>query len=175
MLCRQQTCRGTKTCRKDCEERAEDWLPINEDVIYQDKNKTPEQSSLLERPNFAQYPTEQELSGNEVTQSSSGTQESGAENDEAASEEYIGQVLTSLAGAYDSLANEAQKDVTNNLDSFKAEAAARSDEEIASAIADIESTPDLVELFEHTRNGLLSGEIKRTKQEEQELINALQE
>ena len=144
-------------------------------MIYQDKNKTPEQSSLLERPNFAQYPTEQELSGNEVTQSSSGTQESGAENDEAASEEYIGQVLTSLAGAYDSLANEAQKDVTNNLDSFKAEAAARSDEEIASAIADIESTPDLVELFEHTRNGLLSGEIKRTKQEEQELINALQE
>lgn len=78
-------------------------------MIYQDKNKTPEQSSLLERPNFAQYPTEQELSGNEVTQSSSGTQESGAENDEAASEEYIGQVLTSLAEAYDSFVNEDQK------------------------------------------------------------------
>ncbi|MEE0975804.1 MAG: methyltransferase domain-containing protein [Muribaculaceae bacterium] len=143
-------------------------------MIYQDKNKTPEQSSLLERPNFAQYPTEQELSGNEVTQSSSGTQESGAENDEAASEEYIGQVLTSLAGAYESLAKEAQKEVTNNLDNFKAEVASRTDEEIATAIADIESTPILGKLFERIRNGLLSGEIKRTEQEEQELINALQ-
>lgn len=65
--------------------------------------------------------------------------------------------------------------MTNNLDSFKAELPSRTDEEIATAIADIESTPDLVQLFERVRNGLLSGEIKRTKQEEQELINALQE
>ena len=37
-------------------------LPKNEEVIYRSKEITPEQSSLLERPNFAQYPTEQELS-----------------------------------------------------------------------------------------------------------------
>lgn len=32
-------------------------LPINEEVIYRSEEITPEQSSLLERPNFAQYPT----------------------------------------------------------------------------------------------------------------------
>ena len=32
-------------------------LPKNEEVIYKSKEITPEQSSLLERPNFAQYPT----------------------------------------------------------------------------------------------------------------------
>lgn len=37
-------------------------LPQNEEVIYRSDEITPEQSSLLERPNFAQYPTEQELS-----------------------------------------------------------------------------------------------------------------
>lgn len=37
-------------------------LPKNEEVIYRSKEITPEQSSLLERPYFAQYPTEQELS-----------------------------------------------------------------------------------------------------------------
>lgn len=36
-------------------------LPKNEEVIYRSNEITPEQSSLLERPNFAQYPTEQEL------------------------------------------------------------------------------------------------------------------
>ena len=50
----------------------------------------------------------------------------------------------------------------------------RTDEEIATAIADIESTPILGKLFERIRNGLLSGEIIGTKQEEQDLINALQ-
>ena len=44
-------------------------LPKNEEVIYRSKEITPEQSSLLERPNFAQYPTEQELSDSEVTTS----------------------------------------------------------------------------------------------------------
>lgn len=39
-------------------------LPKNEEVIYREKEITPGQSSLLERPNFAQYPTEQELSEN---------------------------------------------------------------------------------------------------------------
>ena len=62
-------------------------LPTNEEVIYKDKNITPEQSSLLERPNFAQYPTEQELSKDKDTQSSSDTQASSAENNEAASTE----------------------------------------------------------------------------------------
>ena len=42
--------------------RADANLPTNEDVIYTDTNITPDQSSLLERPNFAQYPTNQELS-----------------------------------------------------------------------------------------------------------------
>ena len=37
-------------------------LPKNEEVIYKSNEITPEQLSLLERPNFAQYPTEQELS-----------------------------------------------------------------------------------------------------------------
>ena len=50
----------------------------------------------------------------------------------------------------------------------------RTDEEIATAIADIESTPILGELFERIRNGLLSGEIKGTEQEERELTNVLQ-
>ena len=42
-------------------------LPKNEEVIYRSKEITPEQSSLLERPNFAQYPTEQELSDGKDT------------------------------------------------------------------------------------------------------------
>ncbi len=37
-------------------------LSKNEEVIYRSKEITPEQSSLLKRPNFAQYPTAQELS-----------------------------------------------------------------------------------------------------------------
>lgn len=36
-------------------------------MIYRSKKITPEQSSLLERPNFAQYPTEQELSTDKGT------------------------------------------------------------------------------------------------------------
>lgn len=36
-------------------------LPNNEEVIYESKEITPEQSALLKRPNFAQYPTEKEL------------------------------------------------------------------------------------------------------------------
>lgn len=37
-------------------------LSQNEEVIYRSNEITPEQSALLKRPNFAQYPTEQELS-----------------------------------------------------------------------------------------------------------------
>ena len=35
---------------------------VHDELIYTSKTITPEQSSLLKRPNFAQYPTEQELS-----------------------------------------------------------------------------------------------------------------
>lgn len=45
-------------------------LPKNEEVIYRSKEITLEQSSLLERPNFAQYPTEQEFSEDKDTNSS---------------------------------------------------------------------------------------------------------
>ena len=44
-------------------------LPKNEEVIYRSKEITPEQSALLKRPNFAQYPTEQELSEDKDTTS----------------------------------------------------------------------------------------------------------
>lgn len=39
-------------------------LPKNEEVIYMSKEITPEQSALLKRPNFSQYPTDEELSDN---------------------------------------------------------------------------------------------------------------
>lgn len=42
-------------------------LSKNEEVIYRSKEITPEQSALLKRPNFAQYPTEQELSDGKDT------------------------------------------------------------------------------------------------------------
>lgn len=43
-------------------------LPNNEEVIYESKEITPEQSALLKRPNFAQYPTEKELSAGKGSQ-----------------------------------------------------------------------------------------------------------
>ena len=55
-------------------------LPKNEEVIYRSKEITPEQSSLLERPNFAQYPTEQELSISKDTTSSQNNNEIEGEN-----------------------------------------------------------------------------------------------
>ena len=42
-------------------------LPQNEEVIYRSNEITPEQSSLLDRPNFGQYPTEQEFSTDKDT------------------------------------------------------------------------------------------------------------
>jgi len=45
-------------------------LPQNEEVIYRSNEITPEQSSLLDRPNFGQYPTEQELSTDKGTTNS---------------------------------------------------------------------------------------------------------
>lgn len=50
-------------------------LPNNEEVIYKSEEITPEQSALLERPNFAQYPTEKELSENKGNDVSSEKQE----------------------------------------------------------------------------------------------------
>lgn len=44
-------------------------LPADETVIYRSPKITPEQSSLLERPNSAQYTTAQELSASKGTQS----------------------------------------------------------------------------------------------------------
>ena len=52
-------------------------LPRNEEVIYRSKEITPEQSSLLKRPNFAQYPTEQELSKDKDNKLSLKSKESG--------------------------------------------------------------------------------------------------
>ena len=43
-------------------------LPNNEEVIYESEEITPEQSALLKRPNFAQYPTEKELSADKGSQ-----------------------------------------------------------------------------------------------------------
>ena len=50
-------------------------LPKNEEVIYRSKEITPDQSSLLKRPNFAQYPTEEELSESKDTTNSQTTNE----------------------------------------------------------------------------------------------------
>ncbi|MGN0007271.1 MAG: hypothetical protein ACI35T_04170 [Alistipes sp.] len=50
-------------------------LPNNEEVIYKSEEITPEQSALLERPNFAQYPTEKELSKDKDNALSSKKQE----------------------------------------------------------------------------------------------------
>ncbi len=52
-------------------------------VVCYDENITPEQEALLKRPNFAQYPTEQELSANIVENFDNPTIESEI-NDEAA-------------------------------------------------------------------------------------------
>lgn len=54
--------------------RKEAGLPKNEEVVYRDKEITPEQSSLLERPNSAQYPTSQELSDGKGSLKSGGSQ-----------------------------------------------------------------------------------------------------
>ena len=50
-------------------------LPQNEEVIYRSNEITPEQSSLLDRPNFGQYPTEQELSADKGSNLSSNNKE----------------------------------------------------------------------------------------------------
>lgn len=42
-------------------------ITTGEEVIYTSKKITPEQSALLERPDFAQYPTEEELSADKDT------------------------------------------------------------------------------------------------------------
>ncbi|MEE0974549.1 MAG: LPD38 domain-containing protein [Muribaculaceae bacterium] len=177
----EETTEAEQPTEEVAEEVSEEQTPMAEDtqsVAETQAETTEEQSAEEETAPEAEQTTEEEVAEETPTkeQPSAETAEEQpqAEQTEEVTEEYIGQVVNSLAEAYDSFVNEAQKEVTNNLDNFKAEVASRTDEEIATAIADIESTPDLVELFERVRNGLLSGEIKRTEQEEQDLINALQ-
>lgn len=55
-------------------------LSLGEEVIYRSNEITPDQSALLERPNFVQYPTEQELSIDKDTTTEPITQEIGQEN-----------------------------------------------------------------------------------------------
>lgn len=71
-------------------------LPTNEDVIYTDTNITPDQSSLLERPNFAQYPTNQELStgkGSDNIGDVQGLEDYSAEELKEIAREYIEDVI----------------------------------------------------------------------------------
>ena len=71
-------------------------LPTNEDVIYTDTNITPDQSSLLERPNFAQYPTDQELSTDKVSDNIGdvqGLEDYSAEEIKEIAREYIEDVI----------------------------------------------------------------------------------
>ncbi len=67
-------------------------LPKNEEVIYRSKEITPEQSSLLERPNFAQYPTEQELSTDEGTTQSAKVQENTQKSGEDELDIYLAEI-----------------------------------------------------------------------------------
>ena len=64
-------------------------LPNSEELIYRSKEITPEQSSLLERPNFAQYPTEQELSEGKDTTISPNANKSGEEKDVSSVQEQV--------------------------------------------------------------------------------------
>jgi len=64
-------------------------LPKDEEVIYRSKEITPEQSALLERPNFAQYPTEEELSTDKDTTNSQTTNELGEKNAVSSIQEQI--------------------------------------------------------------------------------------
>ena len=75
-------------------------LPKNEEVIYRSKEITPEQSSLLERPYFAQYPTEQELSNGK------GTINSPTSND-------LGKKITEAEAEVNTNPTEAQKEAGN--------------------------------------------------------------
>ena len=181
----QPTEETAKEVTLETEEVAEEQTPVAEtqaentqSVAETQAETTEEQSAEEETAPETEQTTVEEVAEETPTEEQpseeTAEEQPQAEQTEEVTEEYIGQVIDSLAEAYDSFANEAQKEVTNNLDNFKAEVASRTDEEIATAIADIESTPILGKLFERIRNGLLSGEIKRTEQEEQELINALQ-
>ena len=62
--------------------RKEAGLPKNEEVVYRDKEITPEQSSLLSQPNSDQYPTAQELSDGKGSSKSGGSQAEGGKSAE---------------------------------------------------------------------------------------------
>ena len=189
----EETTEAEQPTEEVAEEVAEEQTPIAEtqaentqSVAETQAETTEEQSAEEETPQIEEEQPKEEAPQAEQTEVAEETpteeqpsaetaeEQPQAEQTEEVTEEYINEVIDKLRDVYESLANEAQTDINNNLESFKAEVASRTDEEIATAIADIESTPDLVELFERVRNGLLSGEIKGTKQEEQDLINALQ-
>ena len=165
----QPTEETAKEVTLETEEVAEEQTPIAENAtpVAETQAETTEEQSAEEEV-AEETPTEEQPSAETAEEQPQ------AEQTEEVTEEYINEVIDKLRDVYESLANEAQTDINNNLESFKAEVASRTDEEIATAIADIESTPILGELFERIRNGLLSGEIKRTEQEEQDLVNTLQ-
>ena len=84
-------------------------LPKNEEVIYMSKEITPEQSSLLERPNFAQYPTEQELSNGKDTTSSQNSNELEDKNVQPT----IGEQVQAAEAEVNTNPTEAQKEAGN--------------------------------------------------------------
>ena len=86
-------------------------LPKNEEVIYRSKEITPEQSSLLERPNFAQYPTEQELSNSKDTTSSQNNNEIEDKNVQPT----IGEQIQAAEAEVNINPTEAQKEVSFSI------------------------------------------------------------
>lgn len=170
----QPTEETAKEVTLETEDVTEEQTPMAEDTqsVAETQAETTEEQSAEEES--AEEEVAEETSTEEQPSAETAEEQPQAEQTEEVTEEYINEVIDKLRDVYESLANEAQTDINNNLESFKAELSSRTDEEIASAIADIESTPILGKLFERIRNGLLSGEIKRTEQEEQDLINALQ-
>ena len=76
-------------------------LPNNEEVIYESKGITPEQSALLKRPDFAQYPTGQELSADKGNETTPNVQEASQQptRQASASKEKIEDVGEKIGGA----------------------------------------------------------------------------
>ena len=97
-------------------------LPKNEEVIYKSNEITPEQLSLLERPNFAQYPTEQELSSKDVPSASKDNvglsdmqekREETVEQDNKVSDNTLSQKIASAESEVNTTPSEGQKKAGN--------------------------------------------------------------
>ena len=84
-------------------------LTVDEEVIYMSEEITPKQSSLLKRPNFAQYPTEQELSDSKDSELSQKSKEDAEENKKPRLEKSEGKA--SKVSAMDALLRDALADV----------------------------------------------------------------